>query len=222
MSKPVILVTRPDRIIDMTRIFFRLLIWMAGARCIIVTPNHHEYDDYDGLILSGGADIEPMRYGEPLDDYVSYDIDRDNFEFQMMDNAFKKNKPIFGVCRGMQLINIYLGGSLFTDLKKIYDHLYLPQFFLSKAFYRKNIKAFGRSFLNETGDERVLRVNSIHHQSVKDIGRDLIVVARDEHDIVQAITHKNKVIYGVQWHPEYLIFRKKQRDIIFNFINQLT
>lgn len=207
---------------DLTRLFFRLSLWMVGANIIILTPQEGQYDgDFDALILSGGSDIEPSRYGEPLDHLVEYDVARDNFEFAMLDMALSKKKPVLGICRGMQLMNIHCGGTLFTDLKKVFDQLYLPQSFWAKAFYRKTIHAKGQSFLNTQKEDEILRVNSIHHQSIKDLGEGLSVVARDDHDIVQAIENKKDKIYGVQWHPEYMPFSHNQRQIFKKFVQNL-
>ena len=107
---------------------------------------------------------------------------------------------------------------LFTDLKKLFDTFYMPQSFVGKAFYRKTIFVQARTVLNDSDSDTPLRVNSIHHQSINALGAGLSIIARDDHGIVQAVENKDAAILGVQWHPEYLFYRKEQQKIFNDFI----
>ncbi len=166
--------------------------------------------EMDGFILTGGTDIAPECYGEEpiLEGRWKGDIYRDVYELKVLKFAMDNNKPILGMCRGLQLLNVYLGGTLYQDTStqkedalvhrdaQIYDQL------------RHNI-AFteGKMMDRLYGQVENPRVNSVHHQSIKDLGRDLDVLAYCPDDgIVEAIMYnkapEGKVV-AVQWHPEF-------------------
>lgn len=150
----------------------------------------------DGLLLPGGGDMNPHFYGQkniacgPIDDAL------DILQLQALDFFVHSQKPVLGICRGMQLINAYFGGTLIQDLPnaKVHkatstgDALHLssasPNTILSNLY--------GETFV----------INSSHHQAVDKLGKDLRIIQKSEDDIVEAFIHTKLPILAVQWHPE--------------------
>lgn len=160
----------------------------------------------DGLVLQGGSDISPLLYGEePLGAHWVTDPVRDAYEIELLQAFVDASKPVLGVCRGAQLINVAFGGTLYQDIAT-----QLPQAHAHVTdAYEKNVHAI--RFEPDSGLARLYRgasaarVTSIHHQSIKTLGRDLIVEARSEPDaVVEAIRGRGRgYIVGLQWHPEF-------------------
>ena len=186
----------------------RIALFLAGARAERISVRHRPSGKpLDALIISGGNDISAEHYGGDLDAKVKTDPERDRLEIEWINRALERDIPLLGICRGAQLINVVLGGNLHQDIRN-----------LRKLTYnRPGLLATKRVFLEP--DSRLaqicgrtrLRVNSLHHQAIKDPGRDLDVVGRDRDDIVQAVECKPDCrIVGVQWHPEYLFYLPAQ------------
>lgn len=152
-----------------------------------------------GLVLTGGGDILPSKYGQlNRGKCYDYNIWRDELEIDICKEFIKNNKPILGICRGMQIINIVLGGTLIQDISNDigiehkYDSLHSVN---SIEGYWIN-KLLGDTFI----------VNSYHHQAIEQLGDSLIPIAFSENGkIIEAIQHENLPIIGVQWHPERMI-----------------
>ena len=159
----------------------------------------------DGLILQGGADVSPRAYGEePLKSEWAGDPVRDAYELELVHEFMEAGKPILGICRGMQLINVALGGSLYQDLP-----LQCPQTagHESTAYDRNaHTVAFtpGGQFAKWFGEVPGGQVASIHHQAVNRLGREVVVEAASEDGVVEAIRWSGRsFVCGVQWHPEF-------------------
>lgn len=146
---------------------------------------------YDGLILPGGADISPRFYGESNQNCLGVNLAFDQLEYKTMEAFVNAGKPILGICRGMQFINVYFGGSLFQHI----DNHKMDNGDLHKIVCVPHT-AFARLFNDE------MMVNTHHHQAVKKLGNDLEIFARAEDGTVEGINHINNKILGVQWHPE--------------------
>jgi len=175
----------------------------------IIRRSQIDVGDYanalDGLILQGGADIHPSLYGEtPLPVLGPVDIVRDAFELELVHAFAAAGKPIFGICRGLQLINVAFGGTLFQDLQHqgaathahtteaydghVHDLLFEPNSWLATLY----------------PDISAPRVNSIHHQGIKTLGDNLRVEARSGDGVIEAVRGMGgSFILGVQWHPEF-------------------
>ena len=180
-------------------------VTMAGGLPLImsdISPNHSEAlaDMADVLLMTGGQDIEPERYGENNDAELSYDMDpvRDAFEFAVLDSFVKRKKPIFGICRGLQAINVYFGGSLIQDIpsQKGLEHPF-------DTWHK--VKVTGDNLLSETLGCS-FTTNSYHHQAINRLGEGLEVIATadPQSEIIEAIRHKSLPIMALQWHPERL------------------
>ena len=162
----------------------------------------------DGLLLQGGNDIAPETYGEsPLNPAWAGDAIRDRYEIELFGEFVRQGKPVFGVCRGCQLINVAFGGTLYQDIET-----QLPGMLVHRddSQYDKVIHSTrileGTWLASMYPKTSVVRTNSIHHQAVKDVGRNLVVEATSEPDgIVEAVRWEGEsFVLGVQWHPEFM------------------
>ncbi|MEH6420566.1 gamma-glutamyl-gamma-aminobutyrate hydrolase family protein [Pseudomonas sp. CGJS7] len=160
----------------------------------------------DGLILQGGADIDPVAYGErPSELLMTTDPERDRFELSLLRAFVDAGKPVLGICRGMQLINVAHGGSLYQDLVgagATRSQHYIPAQYDEHAHaLRMRESGWLASLYPQVADPQV---NSIHHQGVKQLGEGLEVEAWSDDGIPECIrgTGENFVV-GVQWHPEF-------------------
>ena len=179
----------------------------------------------DKLLLAGGQDVEPLFYGEdPHPKLEATNLARDLFEQALIEEALKQNKPIFAVCRGMQLLNVTLGGNLYQDLSLYPEwnvrHLQHPT---PPHFPTHSIDVVEGSLLASLVSESY-RVNSYHHQAIKRVAKDLIVTATSNDQIVEAVEwHDNSQrVLGIQWHPE-LTYQTESKELkLFDFfVNEL-
>lgn len=217
---PIIGITRPEEAFSgrgyLTRLALQWAVQQAGGRPWIFTPKRHlDAGRLDGLILSGGLDIYPERYGQTPSRGYPYDLHRDRLEAELFRQAHDLRLPILGICRGAQMINVCLGGSLYLDIKLIYEGAQVHDTIWRQLFCRKTIIVAPDSRLRALAGAAAARVNSLHHQSVDRLGEGLRTVAWEENGIVQAIeapAYPNFLL-GVQWHPEYLPHLPAQRRI---------
>lgn len=151
---------------------------------------------FDGLILCGGGDVSPERYGEENDGSYSIDLDRDRVEFELIREYVNLGKPILGICRGCQILNVFFGGSLYQDL---------PEAEIHKSHdgvdSAHKVSSLPNSILSELYGES-FTVNSSHHQAVKRLGDGFCVSAVWQDKYIEAIEHESAPIIAVQWHPE--------------------
>ena len=175
-------------------------IQAAGGEAVLVTPEHPlDLADVDGLLLTGGVDVNPALYGQAPHPETEQPIDaRDELETALLRQALAEDKPILAVCRGMQLFNVAHGGTL-------HQHLGDPRH--EERQDDKSIPAHEVTVQNETrlagliGPEA--RVNSRHHQSVDEVGAGLTVSARASDGVVEAVERPDRrFAVAVQWHPE--------------------
>jgi len=164
-------------------------------------------EELDGLVLMGGSDVCPETYGEKaLKPEWNGDAIRDRYEIALLRAFMERRKPVLGVCRGAQVINVAQGGTLWQDLAT-----QLPAALNHRnwAIYEDNCHA--TSLVPGTGLARLyprvtlVKTNSIHHQAIRELGRDLVVEAWSEPDrIAEAIRWNGpSYLFGVQWHPEF-------------------
>ena len=160
----------------------------------------------DGLVLQGGADVSPESYGEqPSRPEWSGDRTRDLFEIELVWEFVIQDKPVLGICRGAQLINVACGGTLYQDISEQYPAAALHRDDTLYDGFHHAIEIVADSHLAGLfPNERVCRVNSIHHQAIKTLGNDLTVEARALDDgVIEAIRWTGSgYMFGCQWHPE--------------------
>lgn len=197
----------------------RIALLLAGAQPVRLSVRHAWSGEApDALIIGGGDDISPEHYGGRIDEKVRLDPKRDRLEIDWIEKALTQDIPLLGICRGAQLINVVLGGTLHDDIRHLRKQTYNRPGLLPT----KQVRLDGTSQLAALSRRNRLRVNSLHHQAVKDPGDGLKVVGRDLDELVQAIeSTAGKPIIGVQWHPEYLFYLPAQ-FAIFRWLLQTT
>jgi gamma-glutamyl-gamma-aminobutyrate hydrolase PuuD/predicted ATP-grasp superfamily ATP-dependent carboligase len=218
-NRPVIGITKPDAGDWLAYQAMRLAIALAGGRAIkITTRAPRDPKSIDGLLFGGGSDVFPKRYaGEPKQGY-RYDLARDDMEASWAEAALKHDIPVLGVCRGMQMLNVLGGGTLFADLRAFKRRNY-PATFLQRIFYRLPIRVAPASWLAEATQCPELCVNSIHSQAVDKLGVGFHATAWDIDGPVQAIEHmRSTFLLGVQFHPEFLLHRSFARRLFGSFV----
>lgn len=166
-----------------------------------VNPN-----DFDALIVPGGVDVNPKLYNEENFGSIGINDELDSLEMDVIDDFVKVNKPILGICRGLQIINVYFGGTLIQDIKQ--KEIHSPN---NKVEKLHSIKTTGNNYLSELyGKEFV--VNSWHHQAIKRLADNFDVLAKSDDGIIEAIKHKELPIIAVQFHPERMTLELKKPD----------
>lgn len=180
----------------------------CGAQ-VLVSLDTHEAEHCDALLLPGGADMDPRLYGE--ENLCSHGIDLalDITELELTQAFSDSCRPILGICRGMQVLNVAFGGTLIQNLPTAAAHRWeegigdrVHTVIVSKESFL--FKLYGRRFA----------VNSAHHQGVGRLGDSFQIAARAEEGGIEAIQSPVKKIYAVQWHPERLTLRHKRTDAV--------
>lgn len=211
MTRPLIGVTTSRR--SGWRIFplVAFSVWLAGGRSVRwVAGRPSDVNDVDGIIIGGGDDISPDLYGGRIISSARLDPDRDAMEQALVCEAMAQDKPVLGICRGSQMINVALGGRLDQDAYGTYE--------ASERFWtilpKKTVEIVPDTRLAAHADTIPIKVNALHSQAVSTLGRGLRVAARDSGGMIQAIErYEEPFALGVQWHPEHLFYARRQRAI---------
>ena len=176
----------------------------------------------DGLILSGGHDINPYNYGqEPSQKIGETFPERDTYEMILLEESKKRNIPILGICRGFQLINVAAGGTLYQDLSLIPGNILKHNQVSNPTLKTHKVEIKENSFISSIFGKETM-VNSFHHQVIDKVANDFIVVAKASDGVVEAIEHKTyKFLVAVQWHPEMLAVNcEKARELFSKFVEE--
>ncbi len=196
-----------------------LALKMHGLQSKRVVPSERREIDwrrFDGLLIGGGDDIDVQLYDGVPTPNIRIDPARDRLELDAIEVFQETRLPVLGVCRGSQILNVALGGSLHEDIYEIYRTAPRRRTVLA----RKQVDIVPGSFLMSIAGQETTTVNSLHSQSVDRVGEGLVVAARDEHGIVQAIEQRDmtqQFLLGVQWHPEFLFYRRVHRQLFRTF-----
>jgi putative glutamine amidotransferase len=183
----------------------------AGVTPSLVTPAHEPgavaalVRAANGLVLSGGEDVEPARYGEdPIPQLGEVNPARDAMEWRALDVALALDMPVLGICRGMQVLNVYLGGTLYQDLPTQRGDMINHEQDGPWGHHQHHVQCTDGSHLQRIlGDCMPLEINSFHHQAVKGLAPGLRCTAQAEDGLIEGIESENHHwVLGVQWHPE--------------------
>lgn len=189
-------------------------IILAGG-CPLILPYTAYEDDIrqlvnkiDGLYITGGNDVDPEYFNEaPHEKLGEVNPIRDAFELKLLTCILPVNKPVLGVCKGMQMINTVLGGDLYQDITsqvktKLIQHSQKSQMiYPSHAIHIKE-----ETKLHLITSKTKMRVNSYHHQAVRRLGRNLIISGESDDGIIEAIeSTAHPFVIGLQWHPECMV-----------------
>ena len=188
-----------------------LNLWLAGGRGVRWdTSRDADLDAVDGLIVGGGDDISPDLYEGAIVASARLDPARDALERRLVTEAMRAGKPVLGICRGAQMINVALGGNLHQDA---YGH-HSDSRYLRTILPRKSVDIAAGTILADVAGTATMRVNALHTQAVDRLGEGLRVAARDSGGMVQAIERTaDPFALGVQWHPEHLFYARRQRAV---------
>ncbi|HEU0165032.1 MAG TPA: gamma-glutamyl-gamma-aminobutyrate hydrolase family protein, partial [Thermomicrobiales bacterium] len=179
-------------------------------------------DLVDGLVLSGGSDLDPALYGDSTIHPTTYGVDpeRDSFDIRVFKLAVEQDKPVLGICRGIQSINVALGGTLIQDIdSEIPENVVHRQ----QKIGKNNLEtSHSVTIVDEVNPlfaavgTRNMIVNSFHHQSVRDLAPGLVVTAVAEDGVIEGLWHPGMSFgMAVQWHPEMLAARHDDHAAIF-------
>lgn len=248
-KKPLIGVTGPAKGGAGNWLIMKLILLWYGANPYYLSSDL-EYipEALDGLVISGGADIDPRRYGkhssslpheQKKQNYpwwtfffypivklyklafgigsIEVDQERDALEWNLLESAFAKEIPVIGICRGMQLMNVYCGGSLHHNVNVLNNGTPYKKSILGV----RAINVDKDSILYEVWQTTRCKINSLHNQGVDKLGNALRVSARDDNDLIQAVEHQHQhFALGVQWHPEYMPHKTLQMQLFETFVEK--
>ncbi len=219
MVKPIVAVTGPQKGAAGPRLCVALGIRWAGGIPVQIRPQDNATVDYQAVVVTGGHDIDPVLYAAEPEVAPRYDSQRDQFESNVIDDALARDLPMLGICRGAQLMNIRLGGTLFQDLKPHRRHTSKRRTPLPLKSLIIDDDSRYLSFMG-TG---VRRINSLHNQAIDRLGRGLSVAGRDLDGIVQAVEDRSaRFRLGVQWHPEFLLYMPVQRQLFHHLVGCIS
>lgn len=175
---------------------------------------------FDGFIFSGGEDIDPALYGERPDmRFWTLSPERDRFELELLRAALTLNKPVVAICRGMQLVNVYFGGTLYKDISDIPGNPLSHQFNRAPRWYLAHKVKLIHPFLQTMFAADELMTNSYHHQVVKDVGKGLVAGAVAEDGVVEGLVHPDYPnLVAIQWHPETLSVKYEVGMTVFHWL----
>lgn len=183
----------------------------AGGVPVVLPPVPEAAEEMaqgiDGLLLSGGSDLDPDYYGEePLSELGVTLPERDAFEMIILKYALERGVPVFGICRGLQVLNVALGGTLYQDLpSQLHPDLIAHLQQMPKWQWTHEVEVNGDSEVAKITQTTELRVNSYHHQAIKDLADGLVAVAHASDGVIEAVEFRDlseRWLVGVQWHAE--------------------
>jgi len=200
-------------------------VLMAGGTPLIL-PVTDNVDDVrcqlkavNGLLLIGGDDIDPTLYGEePLPALGAVFPERDRYELMAVQLASEQGKPVLGICRGAQVINVAFGGTLEQELSPQIRPLLQHYQNSKKHVQGHSVEVEGGTILYSIFVQQQVRTNSYHHQAIRTVAPGFTVNARTRDGVIEGIENREKSILGVQWHPEMMICRVQTMLKLFSWL----
>ncbi|NIP37953.1 MAG: gamma-glutamyl-gamma-aminobutyrate hydrolase family protein [Candidatus Dadabacteria bacterium] len=169
----------------------------------------------EGLLIPGSRDMDPKHYNQkPHKKLNPMSRQRTASEFIILEQSLKNDIPVFGICGGMQFINVFFGGTLYQDIQSL-----LPDASSHEKGAEHIVNIFSGTYLKKIIRKNKLKVNSYHHQAINKVSKDLTISARSDDNIVEAIESEDGALVAVQWHPE-LENSKASASLFECFINK--
>ena len=198
----------------------------AGGAPVVLPPAGDERSaeavirSLDGLLLSGGSDLDPGYYGEePVAEIGVTLPERDAFEMALVGMALRRGMPVFGICRGMQVLNVALGGTLYQDLPSQWEWDVLKHRQETPKWQPTHeVRVRDGSYIAEVMGCEVVKVNSYHHQGVRALAEGLVVAGRSSDGVIEAVEAvdlSERWLLGVQWHAEAMRGAGPQQESLF-------
>ena len=189
---------------------YMALFERLGLASVLITPAHSAESVRRlvslccGLVLTGGEDVDPARYGEqPIPELGSVSPARDAMEFNALETAVGRGVPVLAICRGCQVLNVFYGGTLFQDISAQRPETSEHEQSQPWGAHAHTARIESDSLLARAVGATELRINSYHHQAIKDVGAPLRVVAWADDGLIEGVEHPDhEWMLGVQWHPE--------------------
>jgi putative glutamine amidotransferase len=198
----------------------------AGGAPVVLPPAGDErvaesvIQSLDGLLLSGGSDLDPGYYGEePVPELGVTLPERDAFEMALVRIALRRGMPVFGICRGMQVLNVALGGTLYQDLPSQWDRDLLRHRQATPKWQPTHeVRIEDRSYIASVMGRKMVKVNSYHHQGIRTLAEGLVVTGRSTDGVIEAVEAADlseRWLLGVQWHAEAMRGAGPQQESLF-------
>jgi putative glutamine amidotransferase len=202
----------------------------GGIPLVIPTGTEQLAEDWiticDGIILSSGEDIDPFSYHqEPSPKMQQTNAKRDVLEMALVQLAIKNHKPILGICRGITMLNVALGGTLYQDIETNIPGALNHYQKAERPEPTHSINVNKNSWLYKVLNSSCLRVNSFHHQAINQLASSLKKVAESPDGVIEAVESNkdNQIMIGIQWHPEEMASENKWMQHLFDeFINECS
>ena len=204
MKKTVYIWGDPERFAN-----YRRWVESAGGRAVFGAESAGQAEAWDALLLPGGGDLEPWRYGQENSASRGLEPERDEAELALLQDFTAAGKPVLGVCRGLQTVNVFFGGTLVQDIP--------GHNALETGDRLHGVRTAPSPLLPLLGE--VGTVNSAHHQAADRLGRGLRAVQWAEDGVVEALCHRSLPVWAVQWHPERLGDPRPGRRLMGAFLS---
>ncbi len=230
MKKPIIgisAVTAFNERLYSQRITYPDAIWNAGGIPILLpcALNSDTCEQIvsmlDGLLVPGGSDIDPALYGEEVQSVCgNFNRNEDEYDISLIKEAIKQDKPILATCRGLQIINVLFGGTLYQDIPTQYktDIIHSMGENFTENYHLVNLDKSSK--LADVLGSCEVKANTSHHQCVKDLGHGLKIAGRAPDGIIEALENDDASIIAVQWHPERMQDMEMYRNLFKYFIDK--
>lgn len=209
--RPRIGITGPQRRAWMPRLCVAMLVRYYGGEAVQIRPQDElNLEVFDAFVITGGHDVDPVLYASEPEVHPNYDAERDALEQRVINWALAQHTPLLGICRGAQLLNVCRGGNLLQELRsrrQVTSNRWT-------VFPVKTLCVKEHSKLQELLQSATAPINSLHNQAIDTLGSGLQVCGRDLDGIIQAIEDPDlPYLVGVQWHPEFLFYLRRQRRL---------
>ena len=231
MKKPIIgisAITAFDEKYHSQRVTYAEAVWNAGGEAFLLPTNPDAsncaqiVNMLDGLLMPGGPDVDPDLYGEKeLEECGKFIRYEDEYDMELIREAVKQGKPVLAICRGMQVVNVLYGGTLYQDIPTQFGReIQHSRVVKDVEIYHEAVLEPDSFLARILGEWESVKVNSSHHQAVKDLAEGFRIVGRAPDGTVEAMENEDGSILCVQWHPERMQDVEMYRKLFADFIER--